>query len=194
MVIYKITNAVNGKVYIGLTQNPVQERFRRHVNDAKNHVIDTHLTRAINKYGEENFSWEIIDSAATREELVEKEEYWIRYYDSCHKGYNTSPGGHACGGNTYYAIENLNEIKQKLSDSKKGGLNPNSRRIKMLDLQENAQTIFDSMQEAADFLGLSSHMPVSRRCRQYTKRPLYDRYQFEYYDDEGVTTIENITA
>lgn len=64
----------------------------------------------------------------------------------------------------------------------------------MYDLQTNTQMVFDSMKEAADYLNLSSHMPVSRRCRGYTKRPLNDRYQFEYYDNEGVTTIESIAV
>lgn len=119
--IYKITNVVNGKVYIGQTINPVKDRFHRHINDAVNHIIDTHFTRAINKYGKDSFIWEIIDTASSREELNRKEEYWIHFYDACHKGYNTSFGGCACGGDTYSNIENLDEIKKKLSASKMGG-------------------------------------------------------------------------
>ena len=191
--IYKITNIVNGKVYIGQTIRPVKDRFHRHICDAINHTIDTHLTRAINKYGKENFVWEIIDTAESREELTQKEEYWIRFYDACHKGYNTARGGHACGGDTYSNLDNLDEIRHKLSVSKKGGKNPNSRRVKMFDLIQHTEQVFPSMQEAADFLKLSSHMPVSRRCRRYTKAPLENRYLFEYCDNEGVTTMESVS-
>ena len=178
-------------MYIGQTINPVKDRFHRHINDAVNHIIDTHFTRAINKYGKENFQWEIIDTAVSREELNRKEEYWIQFYDACHKGYNTSAGGYACGGDTYSNIENLDEIRRKISISKLGGKNPNSRKIKMIDLYEHSESEFSSMQEAADYLKLSSHMPVSRRCRRYTKSPLYGRYLFEYCDNEGVTTMES---
>lgn len=138
--------------------------------------------------------WEIIDTATSHDELNTKEEYWIQYYDACNVGYNTSPGGCACGGNTYFRVENLDQIRKKISKSKLGGKNPNSRAVVMTDINNNAQKIFSSMQEAADYLGLASHMPVSRRCRKYTKRPLNGRYQFEYCNDEGVTTIENTVA
>ena len=189
--IYKITNIVNGKVYIGQTINPVKDRFQRHISDAIHHVIDTHFTRAINKYGKENFKWEIIDTASSREELNQKEEYWIRAYDACHNGYNTSVGGCACGGDTYSNIENLDEIRKKISESKLGGKNPNSRKVKVIDLVQHSEFVFSSMAEAAQYLSLDSHMPVSRRCRGYTKSPLKNRYLFEYYDNEGVTTMES---
>ena len=169
----------------------VHARFRRHISDAKKGKIDTHFTRAINKYGEENFVYETIDTASTREELTEKEKYWIDYYNSCDAGYNTSPGGYPCGGNTYYRVENLDEIKKKLSLSKLGGKNPHSRGVLMTDIKEDVQIYFSSMQEAADYLKIASHMPVSRRCRGVIVSPLSGRYIFEYCDDEGVTTIEN---
>lgn len=191
MFIYKITNLVNGKVYIGQTIRPVEQRFRRHISDAQHHVIDTHFTRAINKYGEDNFVCEVIDTATSTDELNQKEVYWINYYDACHKGYNTSPGGYACGGNTYANLENIDEIREKLAKTKRGGKNPNSRRVCVTHLPSRTKIIFTSMQEAADWLGLSSHMPVSRRCRGVAQQPLNKNYWIEYYDEESVTTIEN---
>lgn len=55
MWIYKITNIVNGKVYIGQSIRPINNRFNRHINDTLNHVKDTHFCRAICKYGEKCF-------------------------------------------------------------------------------------------------------------------------------------------
>jgi hypothetical protein len=55
MWIYKITCDVTGKIYVGQTINPIQDRFNRHINDSINNVLDTHFARAIRKYGPEHF-------------------------------------------------------------------------------------------------------------------------------------------
>lgn len=101
MWIYKITNIQNNKCYIGQTIRPIQDRFHRHINDALNNVLDTHFARAIRKYGKESFIIEEIDKASSQEELNQKEQYWIRYYNSTVTGYNETDAIHKCGGNTY---------------------------------------------------------------------------------------------
>ena len=58
MEIYKITNKVNGKVYIGQTIRPVEYRFHRHINDAMHNILDTHFARAIRKYGPDKWQLE----------------------------------------------------------------------------------------------------------------------------------------
>ena len=55
MWIYKIINIQNNKVYIGQTIRSIEQRFNRHLNDALNNVLDTHLARAIRKYGKDSF-------------------------------------------------------------------------------------------------------------------------------------------
>ena len=93
MFIYKITNVINNKVYIGQVYNKsIEARFYRHVKEAspKNPII---VDRAIYKYGKENFIVEQIDTANSIEELNEKEKYWIAFYDSYKQGYNETPGG-----------------------------------------------------------------------------------------------------
>lgn len=88
-VIYKRTNKINGMVYIGQTINDVYERWRNENNSTQA------IGKAVREYGAENFKNEIIDIADTREELNEKEKYWIKYYDSqnLEKGYNKTKGG-----------------------------------------------------------------------------------------------------
>ena len=86
--IYKITNTINNKVYIGQSVRPVEQRFKRHILDAMNHTWDTHFARAIRKYGADNFYIEIIDTACNQTELNVKEQYWIKYYNSTKTGYN----------------------------------------------------------------------------------------------------------
>lgn len=95
MIIYKITNQVNGKIYIGLTKHSLAQRLSQHHYDSR-HGVDRPLYRAMRKYGEDKFSAEIIDSAEDLEELKEKEKYWIKYYNSYGangKGYNATAGG-----------------------------------------------------------------------------------------------------
>ena len=86
MWIYKITNIQNNKVYIGQTIRPIKDRLNRHINDALHNILDTHFARAIRKYGKESFIIEEIDTASSQEELNQKEQYWIRYYDSVNTG------------------------------------------------------------------------------------------------------------
>jgi len=98
-IIYKCTNLVNGKVYIGQTVRSLKERIKDHIQSSKNPKSVFHY--AIKKYGD-NFSWDIIDSAIDKEELDYKEKYWINQYKSyasTHKGYNVHEGG--TGGNTF---------------------------------------------------------------------------------------------
>ena len=71
--IYKITNKINGKVYIGQTVRPAEHRFNRHINDAMHNVLDTHFARAIRKYGPDSWQLEVIDNATTQDELNQKE-------------------------------------------------------------------------------------------------------------------------
>lgn len=51
MYVYKITNKHNDKVYIGQSIRPIEERFKRHINDSLNNILNTHFARAIRKYG-----------------------------------------------------------------------------------------------------------------------------------------------
>ena len=68
MIIYKVTNKVNGKIYIGQTVRTLEQRKWQHLDAAKN-GCKTHFYNAIRKYGEDNFVFEIIDEASSLEEL-----------------------------------------------------------------------------------------------------------------------------
>ena len=111
MIIYKITNKINGKVYIGQTIKTLERRWKQHCTRAKNKRYA--LCEAIKKYGKENFTVEQIDVACSRDELDTKEIYWIKFYDSMSpNGYNMTGGGKHC--------EVSDEVKQLLSKKNKG--------------------------------------------------------------------------
>lgn len=93
--IYKITNTLNDKVYIGQTIKTVQKRFTQHKNNSnKEYFSQIVLYKAFNKYGIENFICEEIEEVPN-EKLDEREKYWIEYYDSYFNGYNSTLGGRA---------------------------------------------------------------------------------------------------
>lgn len=88
-VIYKITNLVNGKIYIGQSKD-YKKRWNEHKCRANNkYQTNQIITKAINKYGFENFKFEILDSAKTPEELNNLECYYIQKLNSLTpNGYN----------------------------------------------------------------------------------------------------------
>lgn len=97
MLIYKITNKINGKCYIGQTIKPAEVRWKEHQARAfypHETCQRKSLYRAIRKYGLENFDFEVIqDNIETHEKLDMAEIYWIDFYDSFVHGYNETFGG-----------------------------------------------------------------------------------------------------
>lgn len=115
MLIYKITNTINNKIYIGQTTKTLEERKKSYHSTYKS--CRRPIESAMAKYGFENFTWEIIDYANTRKELDEKERYWISFYNSLTpNGYNVELGGNSIG-------KHSEETKRKISEAQKGELN-----------------------------------------------------------------------
>ena len=91
--IYKITNKINGKSYIGQTIQNVKERFYQHcATKCSQTILNMVIHKAINKYGKSNFTIEVIEEVESTN-LNDRERYWIRYYDSYNNGYNSTEGG-----------------------------------------------------------------------------------------------------
>jgi hypothetical protein len=113
MIIYKATNTLNGKVYIGQTTRTLTQRKAEHINETHRKYAP-YFHNALKKNGKENFTWEEIDRGNTQSELDQKEKYWIAYYKSnmSEHGYNL-----ACGGKQFIHSE---KSKQKMSNSHKG--------------------------------------------------------------------------
>ena len=89
--IYMITNKINGKVYVGKTEESIQKRFVEHCNDSKKaRCKNRPLYRAMNKYGCENFTVSLLEET-DKPEI--REEFWIEQKKSYHNGYNATRGG-----------------------------------------------------------------------------------------------------
>lgn len=95
MYIYKILNTKNNKCYIGQTEeSPATIRWHKHRYELnRNNHRNTHLQNAWNKYGEDAFTFEVIEECSTKELLNEAEERWITYYKSFKAHYNIKDGG-----------------------------------------------------------------------------------------------------
>lgn len=186
MYIYKITNIQNNKVYIGQTIRPIEQRFRRHINDALNCKLNTHFARAIRKYGKDNFKIEIIDTASSQDELNEKEQYWIKFYNSVIDGYNETDAISKCGGNTYQSKteEELKEISNKIRQTKIGKKNPMARRIKRINVITNEVDYFDTIISCAKACGIKSgKTSITERLNGQRTTPLHKTWLFEYCDN-----------
>jgi group I intron endonuclease len=91
--IYKITNKINNKVYIGKTINSIETRWKEHCNDfQKKRCEKRPLYEAMKKYGVENFRIEEVESCDI-EVLNERETFWIEFFGSFKNGYNATRGG-----------------------------------------------------------------------------------------------------
>lgn len=120
MVIYKTTNLVNGKQYIG-----------RDSHNNPNYLgSGISIRSAIKKYGKENFKKEILEVCSSQEELKEREEYWLNYYDAggndmFYNMHNNSAGGMGVSGEKHYMYgkHHTEERKRKWSESRKGEKN-----------------------------------------------------------------------
>lgn len=111
--IYKITNNINQKSYIGKTERSIQIRYKEHLRHKD--YLDLPLYRAFNKYGIENFSISQIEEC-NNEDLDDREIYWINFYQTYKNGYNCTKGGE--GGIKTYE-EDIDKIIQRYKNGER---------------------------------------------------------------------------
>ena len=89
MIIYKVTNEENGKVYIGQTIRSLSKRQDDHYRSSNS----CHFHHALKLYDRDCFVWEIIEECSSVQEMNDREKYFIQYFDSFNNGYNKTLGG-----------------------------------------------------------------------------------------------------
>lgn len=188
MYIYKITNTVNNKTYIGQTIHPIQDRFNRHITDALHNIIDTHFARAIRKHGADKFHIEQIDTAVNQDELTQKEQQWIRHYQSTNPnyGYNETDAIYKCGGNTYQSKtdDELKKICKKISKTKLGGLNPRAKKVKCLNVDTGQELVFDSFSLCKKYFNEQHHRFITTRVLHQIHSLYKGKWAIAYYEDD----------
>lgn len=111
--VYKITNKINNKVYIGITSKGLSARWKEHLWSAE-HNCPFKLYNALRKYGKDNFTIELIDYGNSWDELTKKEKFYIAQYRSNEDefGYNLTEGGDGTIGRIV-SDETREKIRQK---------------------------------------------------------------------------------
>lgn len=158
--IYRITNIKTSKIYIGQTlthrknKNKYRpygymSRFKSHVSEAINNTKKkqcTYLNNSIRKYGNENFTVELIETCS-KDILDEREIYYIEKYNSLYPiGYNLTRGGKCCSGKSIKNNSELNEFKKRGRDfgykHKESTKNLMSKRLKKIANDQNRSETF----------------------------------------------------
>jgi len=129
--IYKITNTINNKGYVGKTALKPEKRWKAHLYCAKTNGPMA-ISRAIRKHGEKNFKFEVIEECSV-EEMNLKETYWIGRLDTFKNGYNSTLGGEGIVG----------AIRER------GAVHPHAKAVDCYDLEGNYLCTYNSKGEAA---------------------------------------------
>ena len=170
MIIYKITNTINNKVYIGVTTKTLENRWANHMNRLNRYqkygVDGYHLYLAMDKYGVDSFKIEEIDRADTLEELFQREIEYIVKYDSYNNGYNSTKGGE---------IEPMQFEKTAI------------KHRKVMQSEEVRSKISETMQEYRD------NNPFTEETRNKLSEAMRRRYE-EGTAPKGVITPEILEA
>lgn len=150
--IYKITNTVTGRVYIGKSVN-IASRIGEHKRDLRqNRHCNPRLQNSWNKHGEDVFKYEVLDTC-TKEELQEKEIYYIQLYNACNHKYG-------------YNIREEDKQTRKLSESHKQHL---SEVLKSKYIPKPAYVLYFKtgvLEYYEDMRGISKDI-IGKRGRNY---------------------------
>ncbi len=173
--VYKITNKLTNKVYIGITNQGSGARYRHHWYESRIGEPSP-IHRSMAKYGEENFTLEIIDFADTYDELKEKEKYWIKQYNSTDRsvGYNLTEGGDGTFGRMH-SEETKEKIRQKalgrkaseetrkkMSESRKGKCS-DKQKEHLSRLQEQCKTKVYQYSKTGEFI--AEYNSITEACK-----------------------------
>lgn len=197
-VIYKATCDITHKSYIGQTNN-FSRRKKEHLSKKDGTVFHN----AIQKYGPEHFSWDILEECPLSQ-LDEREKYWIAYFDTYEHGYNLTLGGDNANALNTWRKKHPDQVKQnalnglkyaqevhknnpealfnQLAEARKKAVQVVSKKVRCIELN----LIFNSLAEAERWSETSdnpngrkcSHQGISRVCSY--KRHTCGGYRWEY--------------
>lgn len=177
MIIYKTTNLINGKIYIGKDKN----------NNQNYYGSGKILKLAIKKYGKENFSKEILEKCDDEKNWLVREVYWIEKYNSIKEGYNIAIGGN--GGDTMSNNPNKKEIYKKkiITDNLKTDEEKSHRlkkmsdsmKLKWIDWKENNEDFIKDRNKKISNTQKGVPKPIEQIIKQKNTKKLKGGYKGE---------------
>lgn len=206
--IYKITNLINGKLYIEKTSNSIQERWAEHKRDSQRERCEKRpLYDAFNKYGIDNFQIEKIEEVENDDIACEREAYWIEQlrtyigFEDCN-GYNATLGGDSRRlydykelANAYLKLRSVKEVAKKYNCDEKPvrlacreygieiTIAPNKRSIKRVS-KTGEEKIYESITKAAyDFPEKATETARHNISRAVNKGSTAYGYKWFYLDE-----------
>lgn len=166
-IIYKVTNLIDGKIYIGQTIQTLAQRRRAHEHERARSTAYFH--KALRKHGLDNFRWEELETCYSKEELFEREIHWIKRLGCmAPSGYNSAEGGK---GGAYLATH-----KKRISEAMSGrSLSAETRRKIGLVHQgkkltaEHIETMKSLIGEKNHFFGRTHSEETKKRIGEKSK-------------------------
>lgn len=194
--IYQIINTINGKIYIGQT-NDIKRRLKEHIKDANDNKRSSKpLYKAIKKYGVNIFDFRIIQEVNSFQESLDCERYWIKYYQTNiirygeKFGYNLSDGGDG-GGNGPKSQTH----KKNIGKSNKGKTRTKLMRLKLSKSKSNFSN--DQLSEIKNLLinnvseySIAKKFAVCQSIISDIKLGISHRY---FFTDEDITNFSTRT-
>lgn len=189
--IYLTTNKINGKMYIGQHTGEV-------VNESY-YGSGTYIKKAISKYGIENFTREILEWCSTKDELNEREQYWIAKFDAVNSDqfYNLSPGGEGFIKGMHFSEEHKDKISKSMSGESNHnyGCKPNDKQEQSLECGRHLPASPKLKQQLAEY---RKNVVVSKETRQKLSESSIGRHYItkdkinkRVYPDEIPTYLED---
>lgn len=173
--VYQIKNTITKKIYVGSTTN-LKKRIINHYNLLNNKKHNNKkLQNSWNKYGEMNFIVIVIEENINKVDLLNREQFYINFFNSYKNGYNILPIAGTTLGNKW-----TDDSKNKYSKLKKS-LNLGEPVIQY-DLNGNKLNEFLNMKIAALSIGLKNASNIGMVCRK--ERKTFGGFIWEYKNSE----------
>lgn len=164
--IYCIENLINSKKYIGKSYD-IEKRWLNHKTKLSNKIHENnHLQKSWNKYGQENFNFYIIEECP-KEKLIEKEIFYISYFDTKVNGYNMTDGGDGAYGYTHSI-----EAKQKISTSNKKRIISEKTKKKMSESLKRRKVWNKGVSVSKEAKEKMSKAKIGKKYSEDTKRKM----------------------
>jgi len=170
MIIYKATNRINKKCYVGQTISTLSKRRSKHIYTA-NRIATTYFHKALIFNGVDNFDWEILDECEDIDTLNNLEIYYIKEYNSFGDGYNLNEGG-----GSSYGFKHSLETKKILSEQRKG-------KIGKKHTEEHKKYISEVMKNQNKFFGEDNHF-YGKKHTDDAKRKMSEKRKGKKLTDE----------